>query len=191
MHTKFIFIISWICIIAGIGLLAYVFTPIISTEITYRTTSQPETITPIDSNLGLVIPKIGANAKIIADVDPYNSQEYQQALTQGIAHANGTVLPGDQGNAFLFSHSSADLFQATRYNSVFYLIDKLEPGDEIIVYRNGNKLVFTVTEKKIISAKDTSFLTSTSLEPQITLMTCWPPGTDIKRLIVVAKPGTK
>jgi sortase A len=185
--NKLVSILGWLCIAAGIAVLVYIYAPVVATEIKYQTATQPATIVPVDTELGIVIPKIGANAKIIADVDPFNSWEYQQALTRGVAQAKGTVLPGDPGNSFLFSHSSADLFLATTYNSIFYLINKLEVGDEIIVYRNNNPISFAVTEKKTVSPKDISYLSTTSPEPQITLMTCWPPGTDIKRLMVIAQ----
>lgn len=185
--TKIITVFSWLCIAVGVALLVDIFSPIVSTEIKYQTTKQPETMTPVDTELGIVIPKIGANAKIIAGVNPYDSNDYQRALTQGVAHAIGTVLPGDQGNSFLFSHSSANLMVATTYNSIFYLLNKLNIGDQIIIYRRGTPITFAVTEKKMVSAKSVDVMTSASLEPQITLMTCWPPGTDLQRLLVIAK----
>jgi sortase A len=186
--TNKIVFFSWLCIAAGLGLLVYIFSPIVSTEITYRTTTQPKTIIPVDKQLGIIIPKIGANAKIIAHVDPNNSEEYQRALTQGVAHAKGTALPGDPGNSFLFSHSSANLFLATTYNSIFYLLNKLDIGDPILIFREGNMVTFSVTEKKIVSSKDISVMSTLSPEPQLTLMTCWPPGTDFSRLLIIAKP---
>lgn len=133
-----------------------------------------------------MIPKIGANAAVVANVDPYDSRQYQIALTRGIAHARGTVFPGQPGNVFLFSHSSANIIDAGRYNSVFFLLTKLEKDDEIILYYKGEKFRYAVTEKGIVEANAVSYLSPTSEGKTLTLMTCWPPGTTLKRLIIRA-----
>jgi len=150
-------------------------------------------IQPINTDFGIVIPKILANAKVVDNVDPYNSQAYQIALTRGVAHAQGTAYPGHAGNIFIFAHSSSNWFTANRYNSVFYLIDKLEKGDEVDLYYKSKKYVYRVFEKKIVEASAVSYLTG-RLKPTptedtsiLTLMTCWPPGTTLKRLIIQAK----
>jgi len=182
-------LLGWIsvaCIVTGAALFGFVFAPVIQTELNYQVHHFSTDIRPIDSNLGIVIPKIGANARIIANTDPYDSHIYQQALTKGVAHATETVLPGDIGSSFVFSHSSANLLQARTYNSVFYLLSKLEIGDEVLIYRNGMELKFTVEETKIIEATDVSYLHRTVDHPEIILMTCWPAGTDLKRLVVIA-----
>lgn len=181
--------------VVGIGLLVVglvglgmTFYPVAKLELGYRTIKATKTdIVPLDANLGIVIPKIGANSRVIKDVDPLNSKVYQQALTLGVAHAKGTPLPGEPGNAFLFSHSSVDFTQAAKYNSVFYLLSKLTIGDQIYIYNQGKRINFYVTEKKIVGAEAIQYLSSTDNEPSVTLMTCWPPGTDLKRLLVVAK----
>lgn len=144
---------------------------------------------PVDTEFGIVIPKILANSKVIENVDPYKSEIYQKALTNGVAHASGTAYPGHAGNTFIFAHSSADWFTANRYNSVFYLIYKLEKGDKIEMYYKGKKYNYEVTSKKYVEPNNVSYLSSYSSENTsiLTLMTCWPPGTTLKRLIVQAK----
>jgi len=161
----------------------------VGAEVAYsvRLAVRPKSITPIDEAFGIVIPKLGANARIIPNVNPYDSSVYQQALTQGVAHATGTVFPGRVGNVFLFSHSSVNFYEANRYNSIFYLLYKLEIGDEINLYYKGEKFVYRVTEKKTVNPKDVSYLTGQTTKKVVTLMTCWPPGTTTKRLLVIAE----
>lgn len=142
---------------------------------------------PVDENFGIIIPKIRANSKIIANVDPYNEKEYQVALTKGVAHAKGTAFPGQTGNVFIFSHSSENFYEALRYNSIFYLLNKMEKGDEIGIYYKKNKIPYKVVEKKIVDANDVSYLKKNSKKHTLTLMTCWPPGTTLKRLLVIAE----
>ncbi len=188
-------------------LIALIFFPVIKEEIKYLFSSQrnvlkvesqkdfsmekennPEAkaIVPVDEEFGIVIPKIFANAKVIPEVDSQNSDIYQRALTKGVAHAKGTALPDENGNTFIFAHSSADFFEATRYNAVFYLLSKLEAGDEIYLFYQGKKYTYIVKEKKNAGAGEVSYLEKNTPEKQLTLMTCWPPGTTLKRLIIKA-----
>ena len=144
-------------------------------------------IFPVDEEFGIVIPKIGANSKVMANIDLYNEYEYQQALTKGVAHAKGTSLPGETGNVFIFSHSSTNFYEASRYNSVFYLLSKLEKGDDTYLFYKGQKYKYKVTDKLTVDPSDLSFLTKKTSDKTLTLMTCWPPGTALKRLMVIGK----
>lgn len=170
-----------------------IFYPVISVELDYQlgksqgNLAVKREIRPIDTQLGIVIPKIGANARIIPNVDPYNAKEYQAALTGGVAHAQLTVFPGEVGNIFLFSHSSVNFLEARKYNSIFYLLYKMEKGDEIDLYRGGRKFKYLVTEKKTIAAGDVKYLQGEESKKTVTLMTCWPPGTTYKRLLVIGE----
>lgn len=151
------------------------------------TMSTSERIIPIDEDFGIVIPKIGANARVIPDVDWQDARVYQQALALGVAQARGTALPGEFGTVFLFSHSGVDFLEAARYNALFYLIDKLVDEDEIVLMYRGEKFTYQVTEKKIVSSESIEYLTGDKEEKTLTLMTCWPAGTTWKRLVVTAK----
>ena len=175
-------------IIASLLLFLYIFAPVAKVELNYAL-NKPKNleIKPIDKEFGIVIPKIGANAKIIANVDPYNANTYQNALTKGVAQARGTAMPSEIGNMFLFSHSSVNIIDASRYNSVFYLLSKLEKDDEIDVYFKQKKYKYKVSEIKLVDAKDVSYLNPRTKNKQLTLMTCWPAGTTYKRLLVIAR----
>jgi sortase (surface protein transpeptidase) len=56
-------------------------------------------------------------------------------------------------------------------------------GDEAKIYYNGNKYVYRIKEIIVVEPTDTSVLAQTDT-PTLTLMTCTPPGTNWKRLIV-------
>lgn len=171
----------------GVGILFLTFGPLATQEFRYTVHAIPKDIVAIDKKFGIVIPRLGANARIIANVDPYNSKEYQYALTKGVAHARGTSVPGAMGNIFLFAHSSENFYEALRYNSVFYLLPKLVAGDEIFLYYNGVKFIYVVTDKKFVNPKDVSYLESKGDTKTLILMTCWPPGTNSERLLVSAE----
>lgn len=175
-------------IVTSLILFVFIFFPVAKVEVNYAL-NKPKNleIKPIDKEFGIVIPKIGANAKIIANVDPYNANIYQVALTKGVAQARGTAMPNEIGNMFLFSHSSANLLEAARYNSVFYLLSKLKKDDEVDIYYKQIKYKYIVSEIKLVDAKDVSYLESQSKTKTLTLMTCWPAGTTYKRLLVIAQ----
>lgn len=124
---------------------------------------------------------------MVKNTDPYNSQVYQQALTQGVAHASTSGTPDEGGNVFIFAHSAGNWYQANQYNGIFYLLNKLRFADPIDIYYQDKKYTYTVTETKTIDSNNTSFLSGDSGKNQLTLMTCWPPGTTIKRFLVIAK----
>ncbi len=142
---------------------------------------------PVFPSFGIVIEKIGANSKVVADVSAENETEYAEALKNGVAHAKGTVYPGQVGNSYLFAHSTLNAWDVPRYNAVFFLLRELNPGDRIIAYYQGKRFDYKVVEKKIVEANDVDFLTTNYNEPVLTLQTCWPPGTSWKRLIIIAK----
>lgn len=144
-------------------------------------------IEPVDTYFGIVIPKINANASVVKDVDYKNPEEYQKALTRGVAHALGTKLPGQIGNVFIFSHSSVNFYEATRYNSIFYLLHKLEKGDSFYFVYDQELFEYKVTEKKIVDASAVEYLENLNGKKTATLMTCWPPGTSLRRLLVISE----
>lgn len=158
-------------------------------EVPVRGEEQPkgEVVVPVDSDFGIVIPKIGANAKVVPDVDWQDERVYQRALTRGVAHARGTARPGEPGNVFVFSHSGVDFFEANRYNALFYLIDKLQSGDEITMLYQKEAFTYRVTEKKIVASESVAYLKGSADHKTLTLMTCYPAGTTLKRLVVIAE----
>lgn len=195
-------LIGSLLIIFGLIILGFTFFPIIKEEITYifnkpqtditvakkgENVTSGKVINPQDEEFGIVIPKIGANAKVVADVDPYNESIYQEALTRGVAHAKGSSLPDEFGNTFIFSHSSVNFYEATRYNSVFYLLSKLQKDDEIYIFYKGEKYFYKVVDKKTVDPTRVSYLENHPGAKTLTLMTCWPAGTTLKRLLVIAQ----
>lgn len=187
-------LIGFIFLFSALFIVIKIYFPLAKAEIVYQVTksSPPKgEIKPVDTDFSIIIPKIKVNAKVIKNVDPFDSRIYQKALTQGVAHAKGSGLPGFPGNVFIFVHSAINWYQASQYNSIFYLTSKLEAGDEIFIYYKGSKYQYNVTEKKIVKGSDTSYLSNslntTSLNTNsLTLMTCWPPGSNLNRLIILA-----
>lgn len=145
------------------------------------------TIIPVSTDYGIVIEKIEANAKIIPGVNPANEKDYVQALTKGVAEALGSTKPGEKGNLYLFSHSTDAPWNIIRYNAIFYLLNKLEAGDRVVIFYLGRRYDYIVFDKNIVEPSDVSYLTNRYDAPVLTLQTCDPPGTLFKRLVVRAR----
>ena len=144
---------------------------------------------PIDPLFNVLIPKIGANSRVFPNVDPSNSDVFIPILRQGVAHARGTVFPGQKGNVYLFAHSTDNFWDVGRYNAIFYLLKDLRAGDDVVVFSQNVRHNYVVTGSSIVSSSEVSLITNaqTSKE-QLILQTCWPPGTTWQRLMVFAEP---
>lgn len=147
----------------------------------------PLQIDPVNTKSSIIVERINANSPLVLDVDAGNEKEYMASLLKGVAHAKGTVLPGEKGNSFMFAHSVGSPWDIARYNAVFYLLRELEAGDRVVIFRDDWRYDFRVYEKKVVEPTEVQFLTATYEEPILTLQTCWPPGTVLKRLLVFAK----
>jgi sortase A len=143
------------------------------------------TIDPKIKEFGLKIDKLNLLVPIIKDVDGGNKEAYNKALKEGVAHFKDSALPGEKGNIFIFGHSSAEV--RSDYWKIFATLSDLEVGNEISVFYQGNVYKYKVSEKKTVEPTDLSVLKKGKKEV-LTLMTCWPLGTNLKRLIIKAEP---
>lgn len=153
------------------------------------TGSKEQIIVPPDTYFSIVIPKIGASARVIANVDPSNEENFLPALLQGVAHAQGSLFPGLSGNIYMFAHSADSFWDAGRYNAIFYLLKDLEVGDEVVIFYQNKRYNYFVTDSRIVEPEEVHFITEANTgDEQLILQTCWPPGTTWKRLLVFARP---
>lgn len=150
-------------------------------------TEKEQIVEPVDRQFGIFIPKINANAKIYPEIDSSDEKIFLPVLKKGVAHAKGTAYPGQAGNIYLFAHSTDSFLNINDYNAVFYLLGVLKNGDEIDIYYKNKLYQYFVQEKKVVASSAIKYLQPTDSEI-LTLQTCYPPGTTIKRLIVIARP---
>jgi sortase A len=177
-------------IVLGILFLIFTFGPAAREEVSYQTKkvfNVQKELEPLNKDFSVVIPKIGATAPVFKNIDPFNKDAYLPVLYKGIAHAKGTSFPGEGGNTYLFAHSTDAFYNVGRYNAVFYLLGKLEQGDEVDVYYKDEKYVYEVTDKKVVDPSAIEYLGKGGDGEILTLQTCYPPGTTLDRLVVIAR----
>ena len=154
-------------------------------------TQTVKNLVPVDPEFSILIPKLGANVRIIKNVNSAYSLDYMSALKSGVAHAAGTAFPGQDRHIYLFAHSTNTFANVSRYNAIFYLLYKLEAGDEVDLFYNGARYTYTVTGKTIVGPKDVHYLTRSTDSELLTMQTCWPPGTTAQRMLIFAEPAAK
>lgn len=146
-------------------------------------------LTPIDPLFNILIPKIGANARILPNIDPSNPDVFLPILQKGVAHAKGTLFPGQPGNIYLFAHSTDNFWDVGRYNAIFYLLKDLKSGDDVIIFSQNVRYNYVVKEARIVGPQEVSYITRPQTGKELLILqTCWPPGTTWQRLLVFAEP---
>jgi LPXTG-site transpeptidase (sortase) family protein len=136
----------------------------------------------------VIIPKIDVQIPVNYTVNTTNENVIENDLESGVVHFPTTVLPGQNGNAAFFGHSSNNIFNPGKYKFAFVLLHTLVKGDTFYLTYNDKVYIYKVISKSIVSPSDVSVLNSVPGQvATATLITCDPPGTSINRLVVVGQ----
>jgi sortase A len=134
-------------------------------------------IAPRVNSYTISIPKLGIEKAIVSTTD-YNVGIH-------LVNYGGTAVPPDRGNAVIFGHSTLpQLFNPKDYKTIFAKLYQLKRGDNIYVFVGSDAYTYTVTGIAVVTPDDFSPLMQEYDASYLTLITCWPPGTTIDRLIV-------
>lgn len=96
-----------------------------------------------------------------------------------------TALPGQLGNSVVFGHSVLpQFFNPKSYLTIFSTLYRLETGDEIIIDYDNVTYKYLVEEMFEVQPTDLSVLDQRFDSRYLTLITCSPPGTYLRRLVV-------
>jgi LPXTG-site transpeptidase (sortase) family protein len=128
------------------------------------------------------IPNIEVSAPIVL---AKNEKEVANQLKKGVVLFPGSAFPGEKGATIILGHSAPLHWPKIMYDWVFTKLQYLQEGDEIFVYFNGKKYKYKVKEK-IILKKGQEIPWEDDSENSLVLISCWPPGKDIKRMAVKA-----
>ena len=150
----------------------------------------PTSSTKVGPEPKLIIPKINVEAPMVYGADPLNNDAVENELRNGVVHypiANAASVPGQNGATTILGHSSMDVFDDGKYKFVFVQLSKLGEGDNFYINYQGTRYTYSVTKKEIISPNEIAKVTPTDAsKPSVILITCEPPGTALKRLLVFA-----
>ena len=131
------------------------------------------------STYNLSIPKL----KIKDAVVTLGSMDLEKSLIQ----YPQTALPGQLGNTVIFGHSVLpQFFNSKNYLTIFSTLYKLEQGDEIDLQYDRSTYKYIVEEMYEVQPTNLSVLEQRFDDKTLTLITCSPPGTYIRRLVIKA-----
>lgn len=109
-------------------------------------------------------------------------------LSKSLIHYLPKSLPGEYGNVAIFGHSTLpQLYKPKDYKSIFTYLPSLENGDIIKVKVNDLDYEYIVYDKFVVDPDEISVLDQQMDGSYLTVITCVPPGTYLKRLVVKAK----
>ncbi len=119
----------------------------------------------------LVIPKLQMDEPILDGQSEYT-------VHRGIWRRPNTAMPGQGGNSVFVGHRFT-------YNgpSVFYHLDKLQEGDDIVAAYNGKLYVYKVDVSRVVEPTDPTVEAASNAE-KLTLYTCTPLGSVRYRLVI-------
>ena len=108
-------------------------------------------------------------------------------LDKHLIHYAGTALPGEYGNPVIFGHSVLPVFYNPKsYMAVFSKLPTLEKGDEILVDYDGITYTYTVQSYHEVQPDQIEVLEQRYDRQTLTLITCVPPGTYLRRGVILA-----
>lgn len=152
----------------------------IKQELAYNFGNQKQE-TSLNKASFIYIPKIRLEAPLVKAKEQ-KSKDLQKLLLSGVVE----IIGPNQNNIYI-GHSSNYWWEESKYNNVFGLLDKLETGNIIIITKKNQKKKYSIYKKSVTHKNDPEIAKISNSE-DITLVTCWPKGTNWKRLYIKAKP---
>jgi sortase A len=133
----------------------------------------------------LTVPRLGIERALVDTSPPDLNPE------DALGHYIGSAFPGETGNTFIYGHSVLPAFYNPKnYKTIFSTLNRLMVGDTFTIEYNNRELTYEVEEKLNLYPDDMDplkgYKPSYLNESTVTLMTCSPAGTKIKRLLVNA-----
>jgi len=125
-----------------------------------------------DQAIRIQIPAINIDAPVV------QGDGWEQ-LKKGVGQNFGSANPGQTGNVVLSAHNDV-------YGELFRYLDKLAPGDQVVLYTQQRQYVYVVDRTAIVEPTAVEVMASTG-SPTVTLISCYPYLVDKERIVVFAR----
>lgn len=142
----------------------------------------------------IIVPSLWLDVPIVTNENmvatDFANADFDKELNEWVVKYPTTPAPGQEGNTLLFGHTSYVVWKTNPYWTIFKDLPKLKDSTLIQILRDGNLYEYKVVDLFIISPKQVNaqYMTYQNAGGSyITLMWCYPLGTDNKRIMVVAK----
>lgn len=150
----------------------------------------PSSGTKVGPEPKLIIPKINVDAPVVYGLGTLAESTVQKNLKKGVVHyelPGADSVPGQKGNTVILGHSSNDVFDDGDYKFVFVQLEKMQVGDVFYMNYNSTRYTYRITNTKVITPNQVSTLIYSTDKPVVSLVTCVPVGTALRRLVVSAE----
>jgi sortase A len=138
-----------------------------------------------DAPPSVTVPKINIQIPINFSVASEDESVIENGLKSGVVHYPSTVLPGQNGNAAYFGHSSGNIFNNGKYKFAFTLLHDLTTGDLFYITYGGKTYAYRIFEKEVVPPSAVGVINDTKgKQATATLITCDPPGISTNRLVL-------
>ncbi len=109
-------------------------------------------------------------------------------LKKSLIQYPNTALPGQPGNGIVFGHSVLPQFYNPKsYLTIFSTLYRLKTGDEIYIDYDNIRYKYLVEEMFEVQPTDLSVLEQRYDGRYFSLITCSPPGTFLRRLVIKSR----
>lgn len=96
-----------------------------------------------------------------------------------------TALPGQYGSPVVFGHSTIpSFFDPQKYTTIFSYLPKVKIGSDIFTKFNGEDYTYRISKIYEVKPNELWVLKQNYSEKTIKVITCVPPGTTLRRLVV-------
>ena len=102
-----------------------------------------------------------------------------EQLKKGVGQHLGTGNPGERANLVFSAHN--DIF-----GEIFRDLERLNPGDLVILYTNQRAYTYIVVDTKIVMPTAVDVMDKTP-QASVTLISCYPYLKDTQRIVVIAR----
>ncbi|MEF2175292.1 MAG: sortase [Candidatus Absconditabacteria bacterium] len=137
------------------------------------------------TSIGVDAPVADVLYKTTQDIEDAN---YDAELFKGVVKYPFTTNPGEVGNTLIFGHTSYYWWKKNPYGEIFSKLRKLKKGDSIELMRDGKLYEYDVEQILVKTPNRVKEVIDQYYDGQyLTLMGCYPIGTDKNRMLVVAK----
>jgi len=139
--------------------------------------------------VSIAINAIDVDVPVVLSMDA-SENALQKDLEHGVIHYPKMAMPGQRGNVYIAGHSSNYVWSKGSYNYAFKRLNNLENGDVAVIttkLNNGKKIQYKyiITLKEEVAPDDARIFADTQSQ-ELTLTTCWPLGTNVRRLMIKA-----
>lgn len=108
-------------------------------------------------------------------------------LTQHLVQYPQTALPGQIGSPVIFGHSTLpQFFDQKKFTTIFSTLPKVKVGSDILVNFDNVEFTYRVSKTFEVKPKELWVLRQDYSGKTLKLITCVPPGTTLRRLVVEA-----